>query len=950
MGMFLGKETGVIMNIKQQDMEAQLLNLVIVFLKEFEAERALQALTIRASLEKDLGIDSLGKVELFRRIEHHFLVRLPESTMTQAESLQDIIRIISQAERIEGKTDAKQTLSPLLETISVDISHSLTFIDVLQTYAKQVPSRPHIYFQNERKEEQLINYGQLYAEAKKVAQTLINHGIQRGESIAIMLPTCDTFFYSFIGILLIGAIPVPLYPPVRPNQLEDYAKRAVKILQNAEARILITFSQAKRLSQILKNFVPSLKAVLTKKDFENTEVMTKEFITSPEEIALIQYTSGSTGDPKGVTLLHQNIFANVQSISESLPIQPTDVGISWLPLYHDMGLMNWLGALYSGVPTTILSPITFLTRPEQWLWAIHCHRGTISGGPNFAYELCVNKINPRDIEGLDLSSWRFAFSGAEAVNPKTLDRFAKKFEPYGFQIESFSPLYGLAEATVGLTFPGARRKPPIDRIDRHALETVGEASPVQAGDGKNILEIVGCGIPMPGYDLRITDDNQKELPERHLGNIQFKGPSAMQGYYNNPVATQKAFHDGWWDTGDLGYLVGKEIFITGRKKDLIIKAGQNIFPEEIEEVVAHVEGIRKGCAVAFGIHEQKMGTEKLIVVIEIYDKAEYAKQKIRADIIKEMVATLGITPDEIVLVSPRTVPKTSSGKLQRSACKALYLHGKLKKYKLPVTLQMIKLTLKSAYKKMSGWIARFAKLIYTFYLAVVLFVTFSFGWLITLFSSKKYSKKIFHFLSRLFFRLVFCPIRITEKNKNKKDKAMVYVMNHASYADSLLAIAVLPAGTTFVVKKEVLENFILKSFLKRLSYIAVDRTDFSKSLEIKNEVSKTLQQGNSVVIFPEGTFSYATGLRPFRLGAFSVSVETGMPICPVAVNGMRRILRGVEKLVRPGLIQVTIGDPIYPQSHDWNEVVRLHGLVRAEIAKHCGEPVIDLVSVGPAVL
>lgn len=607
------------MKLHQNEIEQQLISITREFLLELEAERAVQAITLEASLERELGIGSLGKTELFQRIEKVFSIRLPENAMIKADSLVDLAKIIQQISPASSIPTDTQQFSPILETLSLNLTTATTLLDVIRIYAAKEPKRPHIYLQNELGKEQIIHYGELLEKALLVANGLWKRGIQPGETIAIMLPTHEEFFYTFCGILLAGAIPIPIYPPFRPDQIEEYTKREAKILKNAQARILVTFSQAKSLSQILRTFIPSLKEVVTLNNLQTPAADSSPSISVAfNDIALIQYTSGSTGDPKGVTLTHANIIANIRSIGKSVPVKPTDICVSWLPLYHDMGLMTWLASLYFGLPVTILSPLAFLTRPERWLWAIHYHRGSLSGGPNFAYELCVKKIDPKDIEGLDLSSWRFAFNGAEAINPRTLERFSKKFSPYGFKIEAFAPVYGLAETTVGLTFPPTMRVPLIDKIQREFFEKENKAIPASQ-DTKHVIEYVGCGEPLIDHEIRIVNDAGNELPERMVGNIQFRGPSAMQGYYGNPAATAKTFHNGWWYTGDLGYCVGKELFITGRKKDLIIKAGRNLYPEEIEEIVSQIAGIRRGCIVAFGTTDPESGTEKLIVVAETYE-------------------------------------------------------------------------------------------------------------------------------------------------------------------------------------------------------------------------------------------------------------------------------------------------------------------------------------------
>jgi fatty-acyl-CoA synthase len=930
----------------KNNLEEQLLIITRDFLSELQAERALQAVTLNASLERELGIDSLGKVELFHRIEKHFSLQLPENAIINTETLQDVFNIMVKAAPANF-TAKTQTVSLALKAELVDLSTVKTMGEIVLAHAAAHPDRPHIYLQDEHGSEHIIHYGSLAQEAKNIARGLQKHGICPGETIAIMLPTSEAFFYVYCGILLAGAIPVPIYPPFRPDRIEEYAKREIKILQSAQVRLLVTFSRAEILSHMLRTFVPSLKEVVTIKNLQTPGTDFTPVIVEPSDPALIQYTSGSTGDPKGVLLTHENMLANIRGIQQSVPVQQTDAVVSWLPLYHDMGLMSWLGSLYYGIPLTLLSPITFLARPERWLWAIHYHRATLSGGPNFAYELCVKKINPSDIEGLDLSSWRFAFNGAEAINPRTLERFHKKFAPYGFKADSFAPVYGLAESTVALTFPSAPRVPRIDKIDRVTFEKEHRAVPSTNPSEKNFLEFVACGAPMAEHALRIVDDNGDVLNDREIGNIQFRGASAMQGYFNNPAATQKAYHQGWWESGDLGYLAENDVFIVGRKKDLIIKAGRNLYPEEVEDIVNQIPSIRKGCTIAFGVNDALTGTEKLIVVAETYAINHDEQQTIRNEIIEKMAISLGIPPDSVILVAPHTVPKTSSGKLQRSAGKAAYLKGELKRPNLPAKIQIAKLGAISLSKKTLSWVSYLGKLLYTGYIALIVMLTLPFVLLIIFFLTRKSAGHVMRFWARTLFRLAGCRIIVEGKENLKNIPATIFAANHASYLDAMLLIATLPADVVFIGKRELLNNFLFRFFIKKLTYLTIDRMDFSKSIENKSLIEETVKQGRSIAIFPEGTFTYATGLRPFKLGAFIIASETQTPICPIAIRGTRVILRGDNKFFKPGTVQVTIGKLIYPKQKNWDEMLRLHLLIRAEIAKHCGEPVIDMITAGP---
>ena len=315
-----------------------------------------------------------------------------------------------------------------------------------------------------------------------------------------------------------------------------------------------------------------------------------------------------------------------------------------------------------------MSPLAFLARPARWLETIHQHRGTVSAAPNFAYELCLNKLVDSDLDRLDLSCWRLAFNGAEPVSPDTLDRFAARFARCGFARQALTPVYGLAESSVGLGFPPVGRGPLIDAIDRAALAHDGLAIPARPDDVQP-LRIVSCGLPLPGHELRVIGAGGRELPEREQGRVQFCGPSSTQGYLNNPGANEGLFDGDWLNTGDLGYMAAGELFLSGREKDIIIRGGLNIHPQELESAVARMAGIRKGGVAVFAATDPRSSTERLIVLAEtgVVD-AEQRQQLVLA--ITALSATLlGAPADDVVLAAPRSVLKTSSGKTRRAACR-----------------------------------------------------------------------------------------------------------------------------------------------------------------------------------------------------------------------------------------------------------------------------------------
>src|SRR5713101_7379473 len=439
--------------------------------------------TLDSALERDLGFDSLGRMELLLRLERAFGVQLPEQILATAEVPRDLVQAVHSASTgtmLHAATAVEPAVITAVDGVPADTT---TLIEVLDWYARVHPQRPHIslYVEDEHLEE--ITYAALHASAEAVAAGLQARGLQPGQTLALMLPTNRDFFSGFYGILLAGGIPVPLYPPARLSQLEDHLHRQMRILSNAETVMLLTVPEAKPLARLLSAQVEGLHRVVTVSELCADGGSIVRPPVQAHDLAFLQYTSGSTGNPKGVMLTHANLLANLQAMGQAVQITSTDVFVSWLPLYHDMGLIGaWLGSLYYAYPLVLMSPLAFLARPARWLWAIHQHRGTLSAGPNFAYDLCVRRLEDRDLEGLDLSSWRVAFNGAEPVSAATLARFSARFSKYGFRPEAMAPVYGLAEAALGVAFPPLGRAPHIDHIKREPFMRSGRAVPAEAHD------------------------------------------------------------------------------------------------------------------------------------------------------------------------------------------------------------------------------------------------------------------------------------------------------------------------------------------------------------------------------------------------------------------------------------------------------------------------------------
>ena len=440
---------------------ARVIEVVAQFAAEARPGRA-PAVALDSSFERELGLDSLARVELLLRAERAFGVSLPERALNDADTPRALLGFVLAAHGAPQAL-ADRAVQPLATGDAPAPAAAGTLLEALDWHVAQHAGRVHICLYGEDEATHELTYGELADGARAVAAGLLARGLEPRGTVAIMLPTGADYFFSFFGILMAGGVPVPIYPPLRLSQIEDHLRRHVAILANAGACLLITVPEAKPVARLLGAQLDGLKGVVTVADLQRDTAAVGAPAPAPDDLAFLQYTSGSTGTPKGVMLTHANLLANIRAMGAVTQAGAGDVAVSWLPLYHDMGLIGaWLGSLYLGMPLVLMSPLAFLTRPQRWLWAIHRHRGTLSAAPNFAYELCTHRIDDAALDGLDLSSWRFAFNGAEPVSPVTIENFQRRFARYGFRAETMAPVYGLAESSVGLALRPPGRGPVID--------------------------------------------------------------------------------------------------------------------------------------------------------------------------------------------------------------------------------------------------------------------------------------------------------------------------------------------------------------------------------------------------------------------------------------------------------------------------------------------------------
>ena len=896
--------------------------------------------TLSSRLDRDLGIDSLGRTELVLRIERAFRIRLPVSIIGEVDTVGDILRALEQGALEPGAPSTPVALAAESSIAVAPAAEAKTLVEALEWHVGRNPDRLHVtVLQDESTVLATMTYSELSKAAKSVAAGLIARDVVPGDRIALMLPTGTEFFAAFFGILYTGAVPVPIYPPMQLSQLEDYLRRQATILRNAATKVLVTVPEALQLGGLLRALVPSLSTIESVGSLTAAAApVSLPKLDDPTATALIQYTSGSTGDPKGVVLSHANVLANIRAILKAIDATSAEVLLSWLPLYHDMGLIGaWLGPLYAGARCYIMSPLSFLAHPQSWLWACHRYRATISAAPNFAFELCLKQIDDADLSGLDLSSLRFVANGAEPVSVHTLQRFIERFSRFGFRPGAMAPVYGLAECAVALALPPPGREPRIDRVNREALSRRGVAD-VAGADDANAVEIIACGRPLPGHEIRITDDAGREVEERREGRLEFRGPSATSGYFRNAAKTRELFRDGWLDSGDRAYMANGDVFITGRIKDIIIRAGQHVYPQELEEAVGDIAGAIKGSVAALGVTDAASGTERIVILAEtaLGNPAELEALKARARVI--VTGIIGSPPDDIVLVDPGTVPKTSSGKIRRAAAKEHYLAQQLHLPRRALRWQIRRLWLAGLGGRLMRLTRTAREYLYAAWWWTVLLSCVAIGAVaVLLLPRRKWRWSAVRTLAQAALAAMGIPLSVSGAERLPMRRGVV-VFNHASYVDAMVTAAVVPGEPAYLVKGELSRQFFAGTLLRRLGVLFVERYDLSSGLADTATATDLARQGRVLVVFPEGTFTRQAGLLEFFTGAFKIASDAGLTVYPGVLRGTRSILRSDQWFPRRGRIDVEILDGFAPYGTDFASILRLRDTVRAAVLAHCGEP------------
>jgi fatty-acyl-CoA synthase len=554
------------------------------------------------------------------------------------------------------------------------------FSQILQQTVLETPERVAIHLLTRRSPDRAITFGELMRGSAGYAHALTAAGVKPGDVVVLILTHSEELVYAFYGAVLHGAIPA-IMPFLTEKLSPDYYRASLAALfEITSPAAVITYPEFVAEvdvtgSAFLSLLVTSQVTPCAEPDYGNKAVF-GGLDCSPDDVVLLQHSSGTTGLQKGVALSHRAVLNQLESYAEALHLSPEDTIVSWLPLYHDMGLIaGFILPVLSRIPLALMSPFDWVRAPFKLMQAISTYRGTLCWLPNFAYNFCAQKVRPRDLEAVDLTSLRAVINCSEPMHWKSHLAFLERFQPYGLRPEALATCYAMAENVFAVTQGGLDRPVTLDVVNQHALLTRQVAEPAQ--DESQAVKLLSAGRPIRNTRLRVVDANGRDLPERRIGEIALQSDCMLTGYYHRPDLTEKAFLDGWYLTGDLGYQADGELYITGRKKDLIIVGGKNIYPQDLERLANEVEGVHPGRAVAFGVFDELAGTEEVVIVAEMDDEdgsLEVEKSDRIAEEIRQRV-TRGsdVALRYVKIVGRNWLLKTSSGKIARQANHDKYL-------------------------------------------------------------------------------------------------------------------------------------------------------------------------------------------------------------------------------------------------------------------------------------
>ncbi|MGD0174635.1 MAG: AMP-binding protein [Anaerolineales bacterium] len=557
-----------------------------------------------------------------------------------------------------------------------------TFFQRLRELYENSPDQTVLHWMDVRQPEHPISCRELICGAAGYAGAFQDAGVQPGEVVVLILQHSEALVYSFFGTVLHGAIPAIMPFLTEKLSPETYRRSLKSLFEVTAPAAVVTYPEF--LAEVQSAISPggSVRKVLlstaigprAEPDFSAMRGRER----TPEDVVLLQHSSGTTGLQKGVALSHAAVFRQLDTYAEAIRLRSGDTIVSWLPLYHDMGLIaGFILPVLRGIPLVLMSPFDWVRAPYKLFHAVSRHRGTLTWLPNFAYNFCAQKIRSRDLEGVDLSSWRAVINCSEPMHYKSHAMFLERFRAQSLKPEALATCYAMAENVFAVTQGGIDAPVTVDTVSQRGLLVDRVARP--AADEEDAMNMLSCGRPLANVEVKIVDDFRQELPARHLGEVMLRSDCMLSGYYRRPDLTEKAFLDGWFLTGDLGYLAEGEVYITGRKKDLIIVGGKNVYPQDLESLASEVPGVHPGRAVAFGVFSEELGTEEVVMVAEMEAgeipqiEMEETAQRLSEEIRRRVTQGSDIALRQVRIVPQGWLLKTSSGKIARGANREKFL-------------------------------------------------------------------------------------------------------------------------------------------------------------------------------------------------------------------------------------------------------------------------------------
>jgi len=551
-----------------------------------------------------------------------------------------------------------------------------TFSDILLKSYQEVPDRPAIYLQHAGQNDLTIRYADLLSQASGFARALESRGIQPGEVVVLILQHSQELILSFFGAVLHGSIPSIMPFLTEKLSPERYRRDLSALISVTKPAAILTYPDFENEVRTALHRGDSVREVIVVEKWDPLDLTNTKQLPglkrTADDIVLLQHSSGTTGLQKGVALSHRAVLNQLDAYGKALQISDGDVCVSWLPLYHDMGLIaGFLMPILRRIPLVLMSPFDWVRAPYRLMQAVSKYSGTLSWLPNFAYNFCAQRVRERNMEGVDLSTWRAIINCSEPVRWESHQIFYDKFKKYGLKETAMQTSYAMAENVFGVTQSDLSTTPVVEEIDREAFMTERVARSVS--DGKPAMKMMSSGRALSNTHVRVLDENRKDLPDGMIGEVALQSDCMLSGYFNRPDITKKAFFDGWYVTGDYGYLSNGELFVTGRKKDMLIIGGKNVYPQDLESIAYEVDGVYQGRAVVFGIYDENSGTEEVVLVAETGSQLDEERQRIADAIRRHVTKNSAIALRYVHIVGPKWILKTSSGKTARSANKNKYL-------------------------------------------------------------------------------------------------------------------------------------------------------------------------------------------------------------------------------------------------------------------------------------